>query len=105
MRGATDSPIWAELTRAACLDAGDVGSQEVDRMPVQVAAGAIVALGSAGVGVPGQDLGVSQWYTCVESVGDSCMPQRVRADVAWNSSNLRDPGDHPVGVAAVDRLT
>ena len=26
------------------------------------------------------------------------------ADVPWDPSRLRDPGDHPVGVATVDRL-
>lgn len=50
---------WAELTRAVFLDAGDVGSEEVDAVPVEVAAGAVVVLGGAWVGVPGQDLGVS----------------------------------------------
>ena len=90
--------------RSACLDAGDVGSQKVDPVSVEVAAGSVVVLGSAGVGVPGQNLSVSERYTCVESVGDGSVPQGVRADVARNTGDLRDPGDHAVDVAAVDRL-
>ena len=87
-----------------CLDAGNVGSQEVDPVPVEVVAGAIVVLGSAWVGVPGQDLSVSERYACVEGVGDGRVSQGVRADVAWDAGGFRDPGDRPVGVAAVDRI-
>ena len=32
------------------------------------------------------------------------MPQAVRADVPWDASGFRDPGDHAVGVPSVDRL-
>lgn len=39
-------------------------------MPVEVAAGAVVVLSRARVGVSGQDLGVSEWDACVEGVGD-----------------------------------
>ena len=87
-----------------CLDAGDVGSQEVDPVSVQVAAGSVVVLGTAWVDVAGQDLGVSERYARVESVGDGSVPQGVRADVARNTGDLRDPGDHAVDVATVYRL-
>jgi hypothetical protein len=40
-------------------EAGDVGGQEVDAVSVEVAAGSVVVFGGAGVGVPGQDLGVA----------------------------------------------
>jgi hypothetical protein len=33
---------------------GDVGGEEVDAMAVEVATGAVVVLGGAGVGVPGE---------------------------------------------------
>jgi hypothetical protein len=39
------------------LNPGDVGGEEVDAVAVEVAAGTVVVLGSAGIGVPGQDLG------------------------------------------------
>ena len=41
------------------LDAGDVGGEEVDAVAVEVAAGAVVVLGRAWVGVPGEDLRIS----------------------------------------------
>ena len=40
----------------AALDAGDVGGEQVDAVAVEVAAGAVVVLGGAWVGVPGEDL-------------------------------------------------
>jgi hypothetical protein len=39
---------------------GDLGGEEVHGVPVEVAAGAVVVLGGARVGVPGEDLGVAQ---------------------------------------------
>ena len=74
-------------------------------MPVEVSSGAVVVLGGSGVGVASEDLGVTERNARVEGVGDGGVPQRVRADVSWNAGDLGDPGDHPVGVAAVDRLT
>ena len=41
-------------------DAGDVCGQEVDSVSVEVAAGAVVVLGGAGVRVAGEDLCVTQ---------------------------------------------
>ena len=52
------------------LHAGDVGGQEVDTVPVEIAAGAVVVLGRAGVGVPGQDLGLTERDPGIERVGD-----------------------------------
>lgn len=62
---------------ARWLHAGDIGGQEVDAVPVEVAAGAVVVLGRAGVGVPGQDLRVAKRDTGVEGVGDRGVPQGV----------------------------
>jgi len=42
---------------------------------VEVAAGAVVVLGGPGVGVPGEDLGVSEGDAGVEGVGDRGVPQ------------------------------
>jgi hypothetical protein len=50
-------------------------------VPVEVAAGAVVVLGGAGVGVPGEDLGVAERYAGVESFGDGGVAKRMRADV------------------------
>jgi hypothetical protein len=36
-------------------------------------------------------------------IGDGGVPKRVRADVSRNAGHLRDPGNHAVGVAAIDR--
>ena len=58
-------------------------------MPVEVAAGAVVVLGGAWVGVPGDDLGVAQRDAGVEGVGDGGVPQRVRAHMAANAGDLR----------------
>jgi hypothetical protein len=90
------------VAERACSHAGDVGREEVDCVPVEVAAGGVVVLSRARVGMSGQDLGVSQWDAGVEGVGDGGVPQGVRADVAQDAGNLRDSGDHPVDVAAID---
>ena len=39
--------------------ARDVGGEELNAVAVEVAAGAVVVLGGAGVGMPGQDLGIA----------------------------------------------
>ena len=40
-------------------------------MSVEVASGAVVVLGGAGVGMPGQDLGIAQRHACVQGVGEA----------------------------------
>ena len=85
-------------------DASDVRGEEVDTVAVQVAASAVVVLGGAGVGVPGEDLGIAQGYAGVEGVGDGGVAQGVRADVPRDGGDLGDPYDHPVAVAALDRV-
>ena len=39
--------------------ARDVGGEEANAVAVEVAAGAVVVFGGAGVGMPGQDLGIA----------------------------------------------
>ena len=59
-----------------CIEAfyaGDVGSEEVDAVTVEVAAGSVAVLGGTGVGVAGEDPGVAEWDACVECVGDGCV--------------------------------
>jgi len=55
-------------------DAGDLCGQEVDAVSVEVATGAVVVLGGAGVRVAGEDLGVTQGDTRVQGVGDRGVP-------------------------------
>jgi hypothetical protein len=49
----------------------------VDAVPVEVAAGPVVVLGGARVGVPSQDLRIAKRDTGVQGVGDRRMTQRV----------------------------
>ena len=55
-------------------------------MAVEVPSGAVVVLGGARVGVPGQDLGIAEGDTGVKDVGDGRVTQRVGTDVAWDSA-------------------
>ena len=73
-------------------------------MSVEVAAGSVVVLGGSWVGVPGEDLGVAEGDAGVEGVGDRGVPQRVWADVSWDACGFRDPGDHAVNVAPINRV-
>jgi hypothetical protein len=54
---------------AAWLHAGEVGGEELDAVPVEVAAGAAVVLGGPGVGVSGEDLRVPERDSGVEGIG------------------------------------
>ncbi len=56
------------------------GGASEPTMPTQLARMEEV-LGGAGIGVPGEDLGVAQRDAGVEGVGDRRVPQRVGADV------------------------
>ena len=58
--GAKDAPfamMFADGGRSS--HAGDVGGEEVHAVAVEVAAGAVVVLGCAWVGVASQDLGIA----------------------------------------------
>jgi len=54
-------------------DSGDVGGEEVDAIPIEIAAGAVVVLGGARVGMAGQDLCIAEWDTSVEGAGNRCV--------------------------------
>ena len=98
--------FWVELTYLLPiqLDAGDVCGEEVDSVTVEVARCAVVVLGGPGVGMAREDLSVAERNASVEGVGDRGMAERVWADVTGNACSLRDARDHPVGIAAVNRL-
>lgn len=87
----------------ACLDASDVAAgEEVDAVTVETSAGAVAVLDGSWVGMPGQDLRITQRTPVFEGVGDGGASERVRADVTWDVGCLRDAGEYPVGVSAVD---
>lgn len=70
-------------------------------MAIEVAACEVVVLGSAGICMTGEDLGVAEWDAGIEYVGGRSMSQGV--DLMWRyAGELRDPGAHSVGVASVD---
>nr|WP_228266054.1 hypothetical protein [Microlunatus elymi] len=47
----------------------------MDGVTVEVAGRSVVVLGSAGIGMPGEDLSVAEWDAGVEGVGDGGVPQ------------------------------
>ena len=59
--GRAQTPIVGEPDAGSrgCSDSGDVGGEEVDAVSVEVAAGAVVMLGSAWVCMAGKDLGIT----------------------------------------------
>ena len=65
---------------------GDVGGDDVSRVPVQAGPGPVVAHRGARVGVRGGLLHIPQRDSRVEGGGDERVAKRVRADV------LADPG-------------
>jgi hypothetical protein len=74
------TPVFSSTERFAARRADDVGGDDVGCMPVQGGAGAVVAHGSARVGVRGGFLDVAQWHAGVQCRGDEGVPQRVRPD-------------------------
>ena len=60
-RARPDCFILGEIDAGSrgCSDSGDVGGEEVDAVSVEVAAGAVVVLGSAWVCMAGEDLGIT----------------------------------------------
>ncbi len=65
-----EDAVWSRRRTFIELRAGDVGGEEVDPLAVEVAAGAVVVLGGAWVGVSGEDLGIPERNSGVEGVGD-----------------------------------
>lgn len=53
---------------------GDVGGEEVDVVPVEVASGSVVVLRGSGVGMAREDLRVAQRDTSIEGLGGCRMP-------------------------------
>jgi hypothetical protein len=76
------------------LNACDVDGEEVDAVAVEVAAGAVIVLGGAGVGVTSEDLGVAE--------GNAGEPPRSRP---YDTSGMTWPfcGDMTVLSAQIAR--
>lgn len=70
---------WAEFmivdSSQVASHAGDVGGEEVDAVPVEVAASAVVPLGGSWVSMAGQDPCVPKRNTGIECVCDRGMPK------------------------------
>jgi hypothetical protein len=62
-------------SRAARLDPGDVGGEEVDAVPIEVASGAVVVLGRSRICMSREDLGITERDARVEGVSDCRMTQ------------------------------
>ena len=73
--GAKDAGSPTAAAARSRSHSGDVGGEEVDAVAVEVAAGAIVVLCGAWVGVSGEDLRVTQGHAGVEGVGDGGVAQ------------------------------
>jgi len=87
--------MWAELSLVGLgsSDTGDVGGEEVDAMAVEVASGAVVVLGGAGIGVPGEDLGeVGRARRSLAAVSSSHDTSGLAADCALPTGSTPDAG-------------
>ena len=87
----------SELPRCS----GDVGGDDVGRVPVEAGPCPVVAHGGARVGVRGGLLHVAQRHPGVEGGGDERVPQRVRADLLGDPGAAGDPADDPGGAVPV----
>jgi hypothetical protein len=56
---------------------GHIGGEDVVGVPVEVLAGAVVAGGRAGIGVPGGDLDIAQVNASIEHGRDEGVPEHV----------------------------
>ena len=80
---------------------GDVGRDDVGRVPVEGGAGTVVAHGGARVGVRGGFLHVAQRDSGVERGCDECVAQGVRPDGLGDPRPAGDPPDDPPGTMPV----
>jgi hypothetical protein len=70
-------------------------------VPVETAAGAVVAHGGPWIGVRGGFLDVPERHPGIEGGGDECVPQRMRPDRLGDPGADRDPADDPRGTMPV----
>ena len=80
---------------------GKVGSDDVGGVPVEAAAGAVVAHGGPGIGMRGSFLDTAERDPGVEGGGDERVPQGVRPDRLGDPSAASHPADNPGGAVPV----
>jgi Pyridoxamine 5'-phosphate oxidase len=80
---------------------GKVGGDDVGGVPVEAAAGTVVAHRRARVGVRGGFLHVPKRYSGVEHCGDERVQQRMRPDLLGDPGAAGDPADHSRGAVPV----
>ena len=86
------SPEFCHIVRESrekpirCSVPGDIGSEKVNAVPIEVPTGPIVMFYGAGIGVPGKDLCIAKRNPGVERVGDGRVTKRMRADGGGGSS-------------------
>ena len=79
----------------------DIGGNDIGGVPVQTAAGTVIADRGPRVGVGGGFLDVAQGDARIEGCGDESMAERVRPDGLADSGAARDPADDPSGAVPV----
>ena len=79
----------------------EVGGDDVGRVPVQAAAGAVIPHRGARIGMRGSFLHIPQRHPGVQRRGDERVPQRVRSDRLGEPSTVRGPADDPRRTVAV----
>src|SRR5215472_7126184 len=77
--------------------AGDIGGDDAGGVPVQAAAGPVVAHRSSRVRVRGGFLDVTERDPGIERGGNECMSERVRAHFLGDPRLASDPTDDPPG--------
>jgi hypothetical protein len=73
----------------------EVGGDDIGRVPVQAAAGTVIADRGPRVGLGGGFLDVAQGDARIESCGDECMAERVRPDGLADPGAASDSADDP----------
>ena len=79
----------------------NVGGHDVGGVPVETAAGAVIAHRRARIGVRGRFLDITKRYPGVEGGGDERMPQGVRPDRLGHSGAAGYPAHDPPGTVPV----
>jgi hypothetical protein len=84
---------------------GKVGGDDIGGVPVETAAGTVIAHRRARVGVRGGFLDVAERNSGVEGGGDECVPQRVRPDRLGDPGAAGHPADDPRGAVPIQPLS
>ena len=83
---------------------GDVGGDDIGGMPVEAAAGTVVADRGPRIGVRGGSLDIPQGDASVEGCGDERVAERVRPHLFSDPGPGSGPADDPGGAVPVQPL-